>query len=83
MMLLVVSIGLSLIIGMDSMEAFSGSIASLGNLGPATGRLGTFGNYNCIPEAAKYLFCLDMFLGRVEIYPVLAVVAMIFTGRRK
>ncbi|MBQ7194890.1 MAG: TrkH family potassium uptake protein [Bacteroidales bacterium] len=82
-MLLIISIGLSLVIGMDSTEAFSGSVASMGNLGPATGRLGTYGNYNCIPEAAKYLFCLDMFLGRVEIYPVLAVVAMMFTRRRK
>ena len=30
------------------------------------------------PDALKFIFSFDMFLGRVEIYPVLAVFASIF-----
>lgn len=70
-------------LGVNDHNAFAGSVASLGNLGPAIGELGTFGNYSMLPVGAKLLFSLDMFLGRVEIYPVLAVVAMVFDGRKK
>lgn len=74
----------SLLFGLSGSDAFSASLASLGNLGPAIGDLGLMGSYNAVPAAAKLLFTFDMFLGRIEIYPVLAVVAMIFdrSGRR-
>jgi trk system potassium uptake protein TrkH len=35
------------------------------------------GNYSTIPAAAKFIFTVDMFLGRVEIFPVLIVFSMI------
>ena len=39
--------------------------------------LGTMGNYASLPSAAKIIFTLDMFLGRVEIFPILIVFSMI------
>ncbi|MCR5276922.1 MAG: TrkH family potassium uptake protein [Bacteroidales bacterium] len=78
-----ISILLNLAIGLNAQDAFSSSIAALSNLGPATGRLGTMGNYDFIPAASKFLLSLDMFLGRVEIYPVVAVVAMLFDWKKK
>ena len=39
------------------------------------------GNYNAEPSALKFIFSADMFLGRVEIYPVFAVVASLFHRR--
>ncbi len=77
-----VSIVLSYIAGAKDLDAVCGTISSLCNVGPSIGeRIGSLGNYNSQPTAMKLIFSLDMFLGRVEIYPVLAVVSMIF--RRK
>ena len=75
-------IGLSsvvcLVIGDPNQHALLGSIASLTNVGPSLGSIGSFGNYNAEPNALKFIFSMDMFLGRVEIYPVLAVLSSIF-----
>ena len=80
--LFLLMIGLSsiicVIIGDPNQHALLGSIASLTNVGPSLGTIGSFGNYNAEPDALKFIFSFDMFLGRVEIYPVLAVFAGIF-----
>ena len=80
---LVVSILLTYLLGMNLYSAFAASISSLGNVGPAIRELGTFGNFSNVAPAAKFVLTMDMFLGRIEIYPVLAVVAMIFDSRRR
>lgn len=67
-----------LICGVDIQDAMSGTIASLGNVGPGLGQLGTMGNYASLPSVVKFIFSLDMFLGRVEIFPVLIVFYMFF-----
>lgn len=67
-----------LVCGVEIGEAFSGTVASLGNVGPGTGSLGTMGNYASQPEIAKFIYTLDMFLGRLEIFPVLIVISLIF-----
>lgn len=81
--ILAFSVLFALVLGVDDQSAFAASISSLGNLGPATRDLGLMGSFNSIPGAAKVLFTLDMFMGRVEIYPVLAVVAMLFDRRKR
>ncbi len=68
--------------GVEISEAISGTIASLGNTGPGVGQLGTMGNYSALPVAAKFIFSFDMFLGRVEIFPVLVMVSMIADRHR-
>lgn len=68
--------------GMDGLEAVSGAIASVGNVGLALGSIGTMGNYSAVPVMAKLICCLDMFLGRVEIFPVLTVFSMIFERQK-
>ena len=45
--------------------------------------MGTMGSFNGIPMLAKLMLSLDMFLGRIEIYPLLAVAGMIFGRRRR
>ncbi len=82
-LLLAVSVALSLFIGVDHQNSFIASVTSLGNVGPAYGALGTMGSFNSIPMLGKLLFSIDMFLGRIEIYPVLAVVAMVFDKRAR
>ncbi len=70
------------ICGVEIGEAFSGTLASLGNAGPGVGELGTMGNYSSIPAVAKFVFSIDMFLGRVEIFPIIVVFSML-TNRQK
>lgn len=79
--LLAVSVLLALAVGVNGHSAFAASVSSLGNVGPAIEELGSMGNFNSLNATAKLLFTADMFLGRVEIYPLFAVVAMIFDGR--
>lgn len=66
-----------LICGLNIAEAFSGTVASLGNVGPGVGQLGTMSNYASLPAVVKFIFTIDMFLGRVEIFPILIVLSMI------
>lgn len=76
--ILALSVVIALLLGVNDHAAFAGSVSSLGNVGPAIRELGFMGNFNSVPGPAKLLFTLDMFLGRIEIFPILAVVAMIF-----
>ncbi len=71
-----VSIILTIMAGIDFDNAFAASISCMSNVGPAVGDLGTMGNYNGISSLAKIIFVCDMFIGRVEIYPILAVASM-------
>lgn len=80
LIVLFLSFVLVLTCGLDISEAFTGTIASLGNVGPGLGSIGTMGNYAAMPVAVKFIFTIDMFLGRVEIFPVLIVLSMI--GRK-
>jgi len=79
---IVLSVMFCLLLGGDGIHSMAGSISSLGNVGPALGDLGTYGNYNAEPTGVKLVYTLDMFLGRVEIYPVLAVLSMIFSRNK-
>ncbi len=79
---MMLSIVLCYIFGARDLDAVSGTISSICNVGPSIGeRIGSLGNYNSQPTGMKLIFTFDMFLGRVEIYPVLSVLAMLF-GRR-
>ena len=83
MVLLAVSAALCLLAGVGWQNSLAASVTSLSNVGPALGDMGSMGSFNCAPDAAKLVYTLDMFLGRIEIYPVLAVVAMIFDRRNR
>ena len=83
MLLISISSGLLLLMGQNDADALACSIASLGNVGPAIHEFGTYGSYNSMPEAGKVLMTLNMFLGRIEIYPVLAVLASTFKRRAR
>ena len=72
-----------LMFGVDNKNAIMGTLSCLDNVGPAVGSLGTFGNYGMEPVMAKVMYTIDMFMGRVEIYPVLAVASFIFTRRKR
>ena len=71
-----------LTLGVDGRTAFSGTVASVGNVGPALGDIGMAGNYAHLAPWVKFIFSVDMLLGRVEIYPVLVVIFLLFKRGR-
>jgi len=68
--------------GVPVAEAFSGTLASIGNAGPGMDALGTMGNYSAQPDLAKFVYSIDMYLGRIEIFPLLVVISLIFRRNR-
>lgn len=69
--------------GMGLSDAGVTSTMLMGNVGVAGGEMGTFGNFSSVPLACKLILTLVMFLGRIEIYPLLAVAGMILERRRR
>jgi len=60
-------------IELTTIEALSASIATLGNLGPGFGRLGPFGNFLFFPASSKLLMVVLMWLGRLEVVPMVVI----------
>ncbi len=54
--------------GVDLMTSFSGSVASMGNVGPGFGAVGSMDNFSAMPAAFKFSNTLLMLLGRLEIF---------------
>ena len=81
--LYVVSVLLTLMISNYDLNAVYGSLACLSNVGPAIGpTIGSMGNYNPEPSAVKIIYTVDMLFGRLEIYPVFAVISMVMHRKR-
>lgn len=59
--------------GLPILEAFTGSLAMVGNVGPGFGALGPAGNYGDLPAALKVWYCVAMVAGRLEIFTLLAL----------
>ena len=62
--------------GMDQITAFSAIAATLNNLGPGLGEVAA--NYKGIGDFSKWLLCLSMLLGRLEIFTLLVVLTPAF-----
>ncbi len=54
--------------GVDFMDAFSASVANLGNVGPGFGSVGILDNFSQIPFMGKFILAAQMLFGRLEIY---------------
>ncbi len=81
-MVVFVSILAVILCGSEPVEAISGVISSIGSVGPGLGGVASLENYSMQPEMSKLIFTFDMFLGRLEIFPVLIVISMIFKRGR-
>ena len=81
-LIIVLSSLLLLALGVDGQTALSGSVSSVGNVGPGLGEIGTAGHYGDLSGGVKFIFTMDMMLGRLEILPVLAVIGFLFKRKR-
>ena len=82
LVMIVLSVVLCLMFGANNYNALSGTIASLANVGPALGEIGSAGNYSAEPSMVKFIYTLDMLLGRLEIYPVVAAVSIMLSRKQ-
>ncbi len=65
--------------GLDLVTAFSAVTACLNNLGPGLGEVGA--NYGDINAPSKWVLCVAMLLGRLEIFTLLVVLSPAFWRR--
>jgi trk system potassium uptake protein TrkH len=68
-------------LGVDVTTSLTAAIACLGNIGPGLGQVGPAGNYAEIPVLGKWVLCLAMIVGRLEIYTVLILLMPEFWRR--
>jgi len=54
---------------------FSAVMATFNNIGPGFDAVGATGNFSGYSSFSKLVMCLDMLLGRLEIFPILAMFA--------
>jgi trk system potassium uptake protein TrkH len=59
------------LLGLDFATALGGAASSLGNVGPAFGRLSPVNNFSILPEFGKWWSAFLMLLGRLELFTVL------------
>ena len=57
--------------GLDFTTGVTASIASIGNVGPGFGVVGSMSNYAGIPDYLKMTSMVEMLVGRLEIFPIL------------
>jgi trk system potassium uptake protein TrkH len=63
-------------------EALSAAASTFFNIGPAFGQAGPYGTYAGFPRSSKLLMVVMMWIGRVEIIPVLVLFTPTFWRRR-
>jgi len=55
----------------DFVTTLSGVLATLNNVGPGIAAVGPIENFSAFSDLSKIVFCLDMIIGRLEIFPFL------------
>lgn len=61
---------------LDFITSLSGALSALTNVGPALGDvIGPAGNFATLPDEAKWVLCVGMLLGRLEILSVIVVLS--------
>ena len=72
-------IGSVLLVSVDNMDfatTFSSVLTTLNNIGPGIAKVGPTGNFSEFSIFSKLVFCFDMLAGRLEIFPVLMLIAV-------
>ena len=60
----------------------TGTLAMFANTGLAFGNFGSQGNYSCVSDLTKLIYSWAMIVGRLEIWPVLAICSVRFWRNR-
>jgi trk system potassium uptake protein TrkH len=73
--MLVFAVGAAVVIGLgaDIVTGFTASIATLGNIGPGFSEVGPLASYGHLHPLSKIVLTLSMWIGRLEVITVLAL----------
>lgn len=71
-----ITTGLLTLLEVDLYTAFSASITTIGNVGPGFNDVSSMGNFSTIPDLGKFFLSINMLLGRLEIFNILALIMM-------
>ena len=81
-MILIVSILLVSIDNFDFATTFSGVLTTMSNVGPGISKVGPVMNFHPFSALSKLVFCFDMLIGRLEIFPYLLLLSPELWRRR-
>ncbi|GAB5388045.1 MAG: TrkH family potassium uptake protein [Alphaproteobacteria bacterium] len=71
-----------MMLGLDFLTAWSGAGSAIANVGPGLGEIiGPTGNFEPLPQAAKWVLCAGMLLGRLELFCVMVLLLPSFWRR--
>ncbi len=68
MIILIGAATLLTFMGVQMLEAFTGTAACMGNVGPGLGTVGSMGNFSGIPDLGVFILTIVMLIGRLEIF---------------
>lgn len=80
--MLVSGLFVNMAFGVDFLDAFSLSVASVGNVGPALGNYGPMASFAMLPDVVKWFSAFQMLVGRLEFFAVLLLLTPVFWKRR-
>ncbi|MGE3801701.1 MAG: TrkH family potassium uptake protein, partial [Candidatus Kapaibacterium sp.] len=69
------------VLGLDLLSALTGTMSSIGNIGPAFGTMGPTENYAHVPWLGKWVLSFLMMAGRLEIFTVIVILLPVFWKR--
>ncbi|HNX28691.1 MAG TPA: TrkH family potassium uptake protein [Syntrophomonadaceae bacterium] len=78
LMIVVTGVVVLSVFGLDLISSISASLSCMGNIGPGFNLVGPVQNYGHLPDISKYVLSGLMFIGRLEIYPVLVLFSPLF-----
>lgn len=81
-LVMMVSILLVSINNFDFATTFSSVLTTLNNVGPGISMVGPVENFHMFSPLSKLVFCMDMLLGRLEIFPYLLLMSPKLWRRR-
>ena len=81
-LVMMLSILLVSINNFDFATTFSSVLTTLNNVGPGISMVGPVENFHMFSPLSKLVFCMDMLLGRLEIFPYLLLMSPELWRRR-
>ncbi len=80
--ILVISVLIVSIDNFDFATSFSGVLTTINNVGPGISKVGPVENFHMCSPLSKLVFCFDMLVGRLEIFPYLLLLSPDLWRRR-
>lgn len=80
--MVIVGLTVNMAFGLDFLDAFGLSVASVGNVGPGLGHYGPMDSLALLPDGVKWFCSFQMLVGRLEFFAVLLLLTPVFWKRQ-